>query len=533
MTNILNSYIKGRWFQAETGFKDILSAIDSTVVAKISSAGIHFGEVIDYAKKVGGANLRKMTFHQRADVLKKIALHLDANKEKLYTLAFQTGATKRDSWPDIDGGIITLFAYSSRARKELPDKTFVVEGPSERLSKNQTFSGQHILTSREGVAVHINAFNFPCWGLLEKLAPAFLAGIPVITKPATATAYVAEALMKLIVESGALPDGALQFICGDTGDLLDRLDGQDIVSFTGSAHTAELLQQNPSIARNARRFIAERDSLNAAILGSDANKDSPEFANFIKEVTREMTAKAGQKCTAIRRIIVPQAYLDDVTSALKQSLSKYIPGNPASKESSMGLLVSKKQRNDVIQAIRQYKTTEEAIELVKKGEGSLVASIYTYDDRFANALTFGIAPYHGRLYFIDRDSKDEATGHGSPLPALVHGGPGRAGGGEEMAGIRGIFHYMQRTALQASPKRLTKLLGEWSYGGDQTVTEEHPFRRDFDGLEIGDTIRTKERTITLDDIEHFANFTGDTFYAHMDEEAAAANPFFPGRVAHL
>lgn len=584
MTNILNSYIKGRWFQAETGFKDILSAIDSTVVAKISSAGIHFGEVIDYAKKVGGANLRKMTFHQRADVLKKIALHLDANKEKLYTLAFQTGATKRDSWPDIDGGIITLFAYSSRARKELPDKTFVVEGPSERLSKNQTFSGQHILTSREGVAVHINAFNFPCWGLLEKLAPAFLAGIPVITKPATATAYVAEALMKLIVESGALPDGALQFICGDTGDLLDRLDGQDIVSFTGSAHTAELLQQNPSIARNAIRFIAERDSLNAAILGSDANKDSPEFANFIKEVTREMTAKAGQKCTAIRRIIVPQAYLDDVTSALKQSLSKYILGNPASKESSMGLLVSKKQRNDVIQAIRQlqsqaeivygsleniddksaalspvllscseplkatvihhveafgpvatlmpYKTTEEAIELVKKGEGSLVASIYTYDDRFANALTFGIAPYHGRLYFIDRDSKDEATGHGSPLPALVHGGPGRAGGGEEMAGIRGIFHYMQRTALQASPKRLTKLLGEWSYGGDQTVTEEHPFRRDFDGLEIGDTIRTKERTITLDDIEHFANFTGDTFYAHMDEEAAAANPFFPGRVAH-
>lgn len=584
MSLILKSYVNDEWFEPATGFKDVQSAVDGSVVAKISSTGIDFTRVLAHAKQTGGPNLRKMTFHQRADMIKKIALHLDANKDKLYELAFQTGATKRDSWPDIDGGIITLFAYASRARKELPSETFIVEGATERLSKNQTFSGQHILTSREGVAVHINAFNFPCWGMLEKLAPALIAGMPVITKPASASAYVAQAMVELIVQSGALPDGALQLICGPTGNLLDQLDGQDVVSFTGSAYTAELLQSNPVIARNAVRFIAERDSLNAAILGTDADKDTPEFSLFIKEVTREMTTKAGQKCTAIRRIIIPRIYLADVTAALQSQLAKYIPAAPSLPDTRMGLLVSTAQRDDVIKAVHRlqkeaeivfgslditdsknaafapillscdhplkakaiheieafgpvatlmpYDTADEAVELVKKGQGSLVASVYTYDDAFADKLAFGIAPYHGRLYFLDRDDAAEATGHGSPLPALVHGGPGRAGGGEEMGGLHGVFHYMQRTALQASPKRLTKLLHRWTYGSEIHVTNEHPFRRNFNALHIGDTIETAARTITLADIEHFAEFTGDKFYAHMDEEAAAANPFFPGRVAH-
>lgn len=584
MSKILKSYINDKWFEAKTGFKEILSAIDGSVVAKISSAGIDFARVLDHAKTVGGANLRKMTFHERADMLKKIALHLEENKDRLYQLAFQTGATKRDSWPDIDGGIITLFSYASRARKELPDQTFVVEGITERLSKNQTFSGQHILTSRQGAAIHINAFNFPCWGMLEKLAPALIAGMPVISKPASASAYVAEALVELIVESGALPKGALQLVCGSTGDLLEHLTGQDVVSFTGSAQTAEMLQNNPVIARNAVRFIAERDSLNAAILGRDADKDSPEFSLFIKEVIREMTVKAGQKCTAIRRIMVPRDYLDDVTTALKTQLAKYIPANPTLPDTRMGLLVSTKQRDDVIKAIQclqkeakivfgtldvvdsksaafapvllscgepikakavhhveafgpvatlmPYETTDEAIKLVKMGQGSLVASIYTYDDAIADKLVFELAPYHGRLYSVDRDSAGEATGHGSPLPALIHGGPGRAGGGEEMGGLHGVFHYMQRTAIQASPQRLTKLLKRWTHGGTVNVTSQHPFRRDFNALQIGDTIETASRIITLSDIEHFAEFTGDKFYAHMDEKAASANPFFPGRVAH-
>lgn len=584
MSAILKSYVNDQWFEPTTGFKEILSAIDGSVVAKISSAGINFAKVLDHARQVGGKNLRKMTFHQRADMLKKIALHLDANKDRLYQLAFQTGATKRDSWPDIDGGIITLFAYASRARKELPDETFVVEGGPERLSKNQTFSGQHILTSRQGAAIHINAFNFPCWGMLEKLAPALIAGMPVISKPASASAYVAEALVELIVESGALPEGVLQLICGSTGDLLQHLTGQDVVSFTGSAHTAEMLQNNPVIARNAVRFIAERDSLNAAILGSDADIDTPEYSLFIKEVIREMTVKAGQKCTAIRRILVPRSYLGNVTGSLQTQLAKYVPADPALPDTRMGMLVSTKQRDDVIKAIKSlqkeaeivfgtldiadpksaafapvllscsepmkakavhqveafgpvatlmpYDTIEEAIDLVKMGQGSLVASIYTHDDSIANKLTFEIAPYHGRLYFVDRDSANEATGHGSPLPALIHGGPGRAGGGEEMGGLHGVFHYMQRTALQASPQRLTKLLKRWTHGGEINVTSQHPFRRDFNALHIGDTIETAPRTITLSDIEHFAEFTGDKFYAHMDETAASANPFFPGRVVH-
>lgn len=584
MASILKSYVKDQWFEATSGLKDIVSAVDGHVVAQISSDGINFANMLDYARCVGGKNLRHLTFHQRAALLKKIAVHLDAHKEELYALAIETGATRRDSWPDIDGGIITCFAYSSRARKELPSETFVIEGITESLSKTGSFVGQHILTAREGVAIHINAFNFPCWGLLEKLAPALIAGMPVITKPASASASVAEAMVRLIIDADILPKGALQMVCGSTGDLFDHLGGQDVVSFTGSAETAQKLQNHPVIARNAVRFIAERDSLNAAVLGGDVTTEMPEFNLFIKEVVREMTAKSGQKCTAIRRIIVPAARQQDVCQALQTELAKYQPTNPHDDKARMGYLVSKDQRVSVIKAIgilqkeasiifgstemvddnnaafspvlllckkpmqaesvhsveafgpvstvMPYQDTQEAVDLVKKGQGSLVASVYTYDDDIASQIALGIAPYHGRLYFLDRDDAAEATGHGSPLPGLVHGGPGRAGGGEELGGLNGIFHYMQRTALQASPTRMTRLLKRWTYGANETVTEEHPFRRNYNQLQIGDTILTKSRQISLEDIDHFAEFTGDKFYAHMDEAAASANPFFPGRVAH-
>ena len=583
----LKSYVKDNWFTANNGFKDIKSAIDDRVIAQISSQGIDFKSVLEHARTIGGQNLRALDFHQRANLVKKIALYLEENKEKLYQIAFESGATRRDSWPDIDGGIITLFAYASRVKKELTKGNFIIDGPYERLSKNQSFMGQHILTPRQGVAVHINAVNFPCWGMLEKLAPSLIAGMPVVTKPASASAYIAEAMVQMIIDADILPKGALQLICGDTGDLFDHLGTQDVVSFTGSAQTAQKLQNHPIIAKNAVRFIAERDSLNSAILGSDVAIDAPEYALFIKEVTREMTAKAGQKCTAIRRIMVPRALCDSVIASLSSELQKYSPNDPRGDKSRMGLLVSKAQVKAVLEAaheiakeahlvygsledkgqnngfdcgfapllflcdeplkahlvheveafgpvatIMPYDSLDEAIELVKKGEGSLVASLYSYDDEVAQKLTFGIAPYHGRLYLLDRDDAGEATGHGAPLPALIHGGPGRAGGGEEMGGLIGIAHYMQRTALQGSPQRLSQLLQRWQQNSVENTREKHPFQLNYDNLRIGDTIRTKPRTISLDDIEHFAEFTGDKFYAHMNEEAALKNPFFKGRVAH-
>ncbi len=586
----LRSFAQGMWYEAEGGFGDVCSAIDGRVVARVSSTGLDFGELVRFARNVGGPHLRASTFHERAAMLKELALYLDARKAELYAVSFDTGSTQRDHYIDIDGGIGTLFAYASKGRRELPNERFVLDGTLEPLAKKGTFAGRHIMTPLSGVAVHINAYNFPCWGMLEKLAPALLAGVPAIVKPATATAYVTHAVFALIVESGLLPEGAVQLIAGNTGDLLEHLDGQDVVSFTGSLATSLKLREHRVVAEKAVRFIAERDSLNAAVLGPDAVAGTPEFELFVKEVVREMTAKAGQKCTAIRRAIVPRASYDAAALAISAKLRDIVVGDPRLDSVRMGPLVSRAQRDDVrarvaelreeatllfgdpvhcdvvgadaetgaflspillgcehpltahnvhsveafgpVCTLMAYDGVDEACEIVRRGDGSLVASIVTYDPLAAATLVAGIASYHGRILVLDRDCARESTGHGSPMPQLVHGGPGRAGGGEELGGLRGVYHYMQRTAIQGSPSRLAALTSAWTRGAAEVAKPEHPFRHRFEELVIGESLRTPTRTITLDDIEHFARFTGDKFYAHMDEEAARANPFFPGRVAH-
>jgi oxepin-CoA hydrolase/3-oxo-5,6-dehydrosuberyl-CoA semialdehyde dehydrogenase len=586
----LASFVRGQWVDTGPDAVEIRSAVTGDVVAQAVSGGLDMKEVLAYARATGGPALRRLTFHQRADLLKKLAQYLTERKDQLYKLSFQTGATRTDSMIDVDGGIGTLFVYAGKGRRELPNSTFLIDGAPEQLGKAGTFAGQHIVTSLHGVAVHINAFNFPCWGLLEKMAPALLAGVPVVTKPATITSYVAHALAQMIAESKILPDGAFQFIVGPTGDLFDHLTCQDVVSFTGSASTSEMLQRHPVIAREAVRFVAERDSLNAAILAPDAAPGTPEFNLFVKEVAKEMTVKAGQKCTAIRRAMAPSAHVQAVIDALRERLAKITIGNPELENVRMGPVVGLDQRRDVlahvaklrgeadllvgdpdnfsvegadvargaflppmllhcadpiratqvhsveafgpVSTVMGYDTLDDAIALANRGGGSLVASVYTYDPRTAADLTFGIGAFHGRLVLIDRDCAKEQTGHGSPMPQMVHGGPGRAGGGEELGGIRSLHHYMQRTAVQGSPAMLTKVTGSWSKGAPIVEKERHPFRYHFEDLDIGQTFYSKERTITLDDIEHFAHFTGDTFYAHMDEEATRGHPFFPGRVAH-
>jgi oxepin-CoA hydrolase / 3-oxo-5,6-dehydrosuberyl-CoA semialdehyde dehydrogenase len=586
----LESYIRGQWIAPGRDLIEIRSAVTGDVVAEATGGGLDMGDVLAYARDVGGQNLRRLTFHQRADLLKKLAQYLNDRKDELYKLSFQTGATRTDNLIDIDGGIGTLFVYASKGRRELPNATFLREGDVESLGKSGMFAGQHILTSMHGVAVHINAFNFPCWGLLEKLAPALLAGVPVVSKPATITSYVAHALVRMIAASGILPEGALQFIIGGTGDLFEHLTCQDVVSFTGSAATSEMLQRHPVIAREAVRFIAERDSLNAAILAPDAAPGTPEFDLFVKEVAKEMTVKAGQKCTAIRRALAPATHVDAVIAALRERLAKVTIGNPELETVRMGPVVGLHQRRDVLAhvatlrteaelvagdpdnfavegadrtrgaflpplllncadpmkaravhaveafgpvcTVMGYDTLEDAVTLANRGAGSLVASVYTYDPRTAADLVFGIGSFHGRLVLIDRDCAKEQTGHGSPMPHMVHGGPGRAGGGEELGGMRSLQHYMQRTALQGSPAMLTQVTGSWIKGAPLVEKDRHPFRYHFEDLALGQTFISKERTITLEDIEHFAHFTGDTFYAHMDEEATKGHPFFPGRVAH-
>jgi oxepin-CoA hydrolase / 3-oxo-5,6-dehydrosuberyl-CoA semialdehyde dehydrogenase len=586
----LESYVRDAWVAPGRDMIDVRSAVTGDVVAQVASGGLDMGEILKHARKVGGANLRKLTFHQRADLIKKLAQLLTERKEELYKLSFQTGATRSDSAIDIEGGIGTMFVYASKGRRELPNSTYLIDGDVEQLSKGGNFVGQHIATSLQGAAVHINAFNFPCWGTLEKLAPALLAGVPVVTKPATVTSYLTAAMVRMIVESNILPSGALQCIIGSTGDLFDHLTGQDLVAFTGSASTAEKLQRHPSIARHSVRFTAERDSLNAAILAPDAQPGTPEFDLFIKEVAKEMTVKAGQKCTAIRRALVPNAQVDAVIDALRERLNKVKVGDPALESVRMGPVVGLDQRRDVMAQIDKLKAESEivvgdlagfavegadrergaflpptllhctdpinavsvhsieafgpvstvmgydgldqAIALANRGEGSLVASLYSNDTSLTRDIVFGIGSFHGRIIVINRDCAKEQTGHGSPLPHLVHGGPGRAGGGEELGGMRGVEHYMQRTALQGSPTMISAIIQRWIKGAPEIEKPKHPFRYGFEELELGQSFHSKTRTITLDDIEHFANFTGDTFYAHMDEEATKGHPFFPGRVAH-
>ena len=586
---ILGSFAEGHWHTPVDG-REVLDAVTGNLIAKISSDGLNFEAMLNYARDVGGPALRKMTFHQRALMLKALATKLNEFKDEFYELSYATGATKADTWIDVDGGFGTLFTYSSKARIELPDEPFYPEGNTERLSRGGTFLGQHVMVPLRGVAVHINAFNFPCWGMLEKLAPTLIAGVPAIVKPASGTAYLTEHMVRRMTESGILPDGAVQLVCGSVGDMFEHLTCQDSVSFTGSATTGLMLSQHPTVVKNAVRFISEQDSLNSSILGADAAPDSAEFDLFVKEVAREMTTKAGQKCTAIRRAIVPKNLVGSVGDALSARLGKTIVGNPRNENVRMGALANLAQRTEVHERIDElaeeneiilggtgafnvedadygkgafvaptvlycdkpfeklkahsieafgpvctlmpYDTADDAINLANMGDGSLVASLFTYDKQIARGVVMGAGAYHGRLAIIDRDSAKESTGHGSPLPHLKHGGPGRAGGGEEMGGIRGVMHYMQRVAVQGSPDVITAVTNKWTTGSTEAVDTVHPFRKNFNEVQLGTTLHTKARTISLEDIEHFANFTGDTFYAHMDEEAAAANPFFGKRVAH-
>jgi len=586
----LGNLVLDQWLDGDGDGTTLNSAVSGKPLAHITSDGMDFAAVLAHARNVGGSNLRKMTFHQRGEMLKALAQYLMEHKKELYALSTETGATKGDSWVDIDGGISTLFVFSSKGRREMPNDHVYLDGPPEALSRNGTFVGQHICTPKLGAAVHINAFNFPCWGMLEKLAPTLLAGVPAIVKPASSTAYLTELMVRQINASGILPDGALQLICGGVGDLFDHLNCQDTIAFTGSKSTAEFLQQHPRVVSESVAFTAETDSLNSSILGPDALPGTPEFDLFVNEVTREMTSKAGQKCTAIRRIIAPSTISGALVEALAKALGEIRIGNPASKDVDMGALASQGQRDEVRDRVRElsqqaeivyggndnfdvvdadaskgaffmptllhcekpltsravhsveafgpvstvlpYGDLDEAIQLSRMGEGSLAGSIITNDNDVARQLVLGTAAYHGRMVVINRHCAAESTGHGSPLPHLIHGGPGRAGGGEEMGGIRGVKHYMQRTAIQGSPQTLTAIGNRWTRGADEKDPAVHPFRKTFEQLAIGDTLHTDERQITLDDIQHFADFTGDTFYAHTDEEAAAKNPFFDGRVAH-
>jgi oxepin-CoA hydrolase/3-oxo-5,6-dehydrosuberyl-CoA semialdehyde dehydrogenase len=585
---VLENYARDQWFTAETGFATARSAITGEAVARLSSAGMDFAAMAAHARAVGGPALRRLTFHERAKLLKALAEAILARKEELYALSAHTGATRSDGWVDIEGGTATLMTYASKGRRELPNERILVDGAVEALSKRGGFVGQHVYTSLQGVAVHINAFNFPVWGMLEKLGPSLLAGVPAIVKPASASAYVTEHCFRIMMEAGILPPGALQLITGSTGDLLEHLTCQDVLSFTGSAATAQKLQNHPVIARESVRFVAERDSLNATVLGPDATPETPEFELFVKEIVREMTVKAGQKCTAIRRAFVPAAMIDAVQAALIARLEKVVVGDPAQEGVTMGALVSRAQLADVretvgklaseakivfgdpdapppgapaegafmgpvllrcdepwaaklvheveafgpVSTLMPYRDIADAVALCNQGGGSLVMSLFTHDPAVAAEVIGGAGAFHGRVLVGDRDCAKESTGHGSPLPQLTHGGPGRAGGGEEMGGIRGVLHYMQRTALQGSPRMIAGITKAWMPGAPEILDGVHPFRLKFGELERGKTFESDKRVITLEDIEHFAAFTGDNFYAHMDEEAAKANPFFPGRVAH-
>jgi oxepin-CoA hydrolase/3-oxo-5,6-dehydrosuberyl-CoA semialdehyde dehydrogenase len=582
----LLNYAFDRWTPGEGNLAELTSAIDGAPVATTGSGGLDFAAMLKHAREVGGPALRKLTFHERARILKALGQAIMARKEELYELNYLTGATRKDGWIDIEGGAGTLFSFSSKGRRELPDAHVLIDGALEPLSKEGTFVGQHIYTPLQGAALHINAFNFPVWGMLEKLAPTLLAGMPAIVKPASATSYLTEAAFRVMIESGVLPTGAVQLIVGGVGDLFDHLGGQDVVSFTGSASTALKLRTHPTVMRESVRFIAEQDSLNASVLGPDAAPGTPEFDLFVREVAIEMTVKAGQKCTAIRRAMAPAEYLDDVQKALADRLAGTKVGDPRAEETRMGALVSLSQRDDVRQKIAEleaagakivagdpsaepvaggaflspillradepwkstavhdvepfgpvstimpYKDMDDAIALANRGMGSLALSLFTHSTDAARDFIRSAAAYHGRMLVIDRTNSKESTGHGSPLPVLVHGGPGRAGGGEEMGGIRGVKHYMQRTAIQSSPTMIAAITGQYVPGAPKHEIDIHPFRLKMSELNIGDTWKTESRTVSIEDIEHFAEFTGDKFYAHMDEEAAKASPIFEGRVAH-
>lgn len=584
----LQNYILGNWTPFTGTELPQYNAVTGDIVATCSSEGIDFAAVLDYGRRTGGPALRRMTFQERGRMLKALALHLTNLKEKYYQLSYWTGATKADSWIDVDGGIGTLFAYASLRRK-FPDSPFYVDGEAAKLSKQGTFIGQHILVPKQGVAIHINAFNFPIWGMLEKIAVNLLAGVPAVVKPSELTSFVTEAMVRDIIASEILPKGALQLINGRGEGILEFVTTQDVVTFTGSAETGRKLKSMPQIIENAVPFNLEADSLNAAILGEDVTPDTPEFDLFIKEIRREMTAKTGQKCTAIRRVIVPENLLEDVQIALGKALQQTTIGHPQAEGVRMGALVSKPQQYKVQQQMEKlmqssrlvygdldnfevigadknkgafmspvvllnekplqqhgshtieafgpvstlmpYKNLEEAIDIANLGKGSLVSTICTFNSKIATEYVMNAAAFHGRILILNRESAKESTGHGSPMPLLMHGGPGRAGGGEEMGGLRGVKHYLQTTALQGHPTMLTEITKVYQYGGQYKEDAVHPFQKHFEDLQIGETLITAKHTVTEADITNFANVSGDHFYAHTDATAIEGTPF-TGRVAH-
>ncbi|RSK45377.1 phenylacetic acid degradation bifunctional protein PaaZ [Hymenobacter rigui] len=588
----LENYTLGRWAAGSGDQQELYDASTGEVIALAHPEGYDFASILDYGRRVGNPALRKLTFHERGRMLKALAFYLQERKEQFYELSYRSGATRADSWIDIEGGIGNLFANASLRRK-FPDKPFYVEGEPVGLSKGGTFMAQHLLVPREGVAVHINAYNFPIWGMLEKIAVNLLAGMPAVVKPAVPTAYLTEAVVREIIKSGILPEGALQLVVGSGQGILDHVTYQDVVTFTGSAATGRKLRAHPRIIEEAVPFTMEADSLNAAVLGLDAKPGTPEFDLFVKEVRKEMTAKCGQKCTAIRRIIVPENLLEDVQIALGKALSQTTVGHPLAEGVRMGALAGREQAAILRDKVRRlaertpivygdldtvnilgqergadatkgafispilllnerpfehldsheveafgpvatlmpYKDTAEAVRLTNMGRGSLVTSIATNSAEVAQEFVLGAATHHGRILVLNEEMAKESTGHGSPLPMLIHGGPGRAGGGQEMGGIRGVEHFMQRVALQGSPSMITAITEVYQPKAKQIEKDKHPFQHYFEELEIGQAYVTHKHTVTEADITNFAQVSGDNFYAHVDETSLEGT-LFTGRVAH-
>lgn len=584
----LENYITGRWITGDGAGQALHDAVTGDVVGAATTSGLDFAGLLDYGRKVGNTALRKFSFHERGRMLKALAQHLMAHKEKFYQVSYHSGATRADSWIDIEGGIGNLFSNASLRRK-FPDLPYCTDGEPVGLSKGGSFMGHHLLVPKEGVAVHINAYNFPVWGMLEKCAVNWLAGVPAVVKPASVTAYITEAVVKEIIASGILPEGSLQLLCGSAGDLLDHVTAQDVVTFTGSKATGLLLKGHKRILEESVPFNMEADSLNCIVLGADVQPGQPEWDIFIKEVRKEITVKAGQKCTAIRRIFVPQHLVEDVGIALGTALAQTVIGNPLNEKVRMGALASRGQRDEVKKNVQQllagaqliygsldsvslidadpakgaflspllllndqpfrneavhevecfgpvstlmpYRDIDEAVQLAKKGKGSLCCSIVTADHKTATEFVVGAGTHHGRILVLNRDCAQESTGHGSPLPMLIHGGPGRAGGGEEMGGLRGVKHYMQRVAIQGSPTAITAITQSYQPKGATKEEEKHPFRKYFEELKIGDTLKTHKRTVTEADIVQFANVSWDHFYAHTDHSSLEGT-LFEKPVAH-
>ncbi len=586
--NKLGNYITGRWITGDGDGQVLYDAVTGDDIAIASTEGLDFASILDYGRRVGNPALRRMTFHERGRMLRALAVYLNERKEKFYQVSYKTGATKVDSWIDIEGGFGNLFSNASLRRK-FPDLPYCTDGDPVPLSKAGTFIGHHILVPKEGVAIHINAFNFPVWGMLEKCAVNWLAGVPAVVKPATITSFLTEEVVKEIIASGILPEGALQLICGSAGDLLDHVMSQDVITFTGSKATGLKLRANPKILAESVPFNMEADSLNAIVLGEDVDPSMPEWDIFIKEIRKEMTIKAGQKCTAIRRIFVPENKMEDTWKAIASSLNQTTIGNPLNEKVRMGSLAGQGQREEVKQQIQKllatsqiiygsldsvevidadakkgafispillrnerpftsdevheievfgpastimpYRDLQEAIQLSKKGKGSLCSTIVTADDNIAVDYVVNAGTHHGRILVLNAECAKESTGHGSPLPMLVHGGPGRAGGGEEMGGMRGVKHYMQRVAIQGSPTTVTAITKVYQQNAKGNSDGIQPFKKYFEELQVGDQIITKKRLITSEDIDRFANLSGDHFYAHL-KETDFTGTMFDKQVAH-